>query len=209
MAQCTATSKRSGERCRNRPAIGRTLCHIHGGKTPVGIAAPQTVTGRYSKHLPTRMLATYEASKADPELLALRDEIGLLDARLVDLLKRVDTGESGATWRALQAEYRAYREALAKADVPEMSARLKAIGSLITQGVADEAAWVDVRATVEHRRRLVESERKRLVDMQQMVTGEQAALLVRSLMQAIRDHVHDRDVLARITADLARVAPVA
>lgn len=32
--QCTATSKRSGERCKRRPAVGGTVCAMHGGKAP-------------------------------------------------------------------------------------------------------------------------------------------------------------------------------
>jgi hypothetical protein len=32
-SQCTAKSKRSGERCRHR-VIGGGVCHIHGGKAP-------------------------------------------------------------------------------------------------------------------------------------------------------------------------------
>ncbi len=33
MGQCTAKSKRSGERCRNHAVHGKTVCHIHGGKS--------------------------------------------------------------------------------------------------------------------------------------------------------------------------------
>ncbi len=32
--QCTATSKRSGERCKRRPVVDGTVCSMHGGKTP-------------------------------------------------------------------------------------------------------------------------------------------------------------------------------
>lgn len=32
--QCTATSKRSGERCQRFPAVGATVCSMHGGKAP-------------------------------------------------------------------------------------------------------------------------------------------------------------------------------
>jgi hypothetical protein len=32
--RCTSKSKQSGERCRNHPRPGSTVCHIHGGKSP-------------------------------------------------------------------------------------------------------------------------------------------------------------------------------
>lgn len=33
-SQCTATSKQTGERCRQRPIPGGTVCRFHGGKAP-------------------------------------------------------------------------------------------------------------------------------------------------------------------------------
>lgn len=181
-------------------------CRMHGGTAPTGLASAQLKTGRYSKHLPTRLLATFEASQSDGELLALRDEVALIDARLTDLLKRVDTGESGAAWRSLRQAYRDYETAMAKADVVAMKDHLATVGLLIKSGVADEAAWSDIRVTLEQRRKLVESERKRLVEMQQMVSAEQAMLMVRALVAAVREHVRDPAILRAISDDLARLA---
>lgn len=206
MTQCTAKSKRTHVRCLRPAMIGKSVCYHHGGKNPQGIASATFKDGRYSKHLPSRLLATYDAAKADTELLSIREDVALIDSRLTDLLARVETGESGAVWTALRDEYRDYRDALAKKDVAEMSARLAAIGDLINRGLADEAAWNDIRATLEQRRKLVESERKRLIEMQQMVTADEAMGFVRALTAAVRDHVRDPDTLRAITADLARLA---
>jgi len=40
MSQCTAKSKRSGERCKKDAVIGMGVCHIHGGKSLVGTDNP-------------------------------------------------------------------------------------------------------------------------------------------------------------------------
>src|SRR5262245_50957479 len=114
--KCTAKSKRTGKRCRANAVTGREVCYHHGGRSPQGIALPQTKSGRYSKHLPSRLLATYEEAKRDPEILALRDEVALIDARLAELLKRIDTGESGASWKQLQENFRELRVALKNRD---------------------------------------------------------------------------------------------
>jgi len=206
MSQCTARSKRSGMQCRDKAMIGRTVCYHHGGKSPQGIASATIKTGRYSKHLPTRMLADYEGAKLDTELLALQDEIALIDARLVDLLKRVDTGESGATWKQLRTEFTEFQKLLSAGKIADSKAVLFKITELITKGVNDDAAWADVRSVVNQRTRLVESERKRLVEMQQMVGADQAMLLVRALVSAVREHVRDPAILRAITDDLGRLA---
>lgn len=155
-ADCGAKT-RAGTPCRRRPmANGR--CYMHGGKALVGTANPAFKTGRYSKYLPARLTERYHEALADTELLALRDEIAVLDARLSEVLAE-----------------------------------------------DDPVGWPDVVAIMEQRRKLVESERKRLVDMQQMITTEQAMLLIAAISDAVRRHVDDRTILAAISADVARI----
>lgn len=48
-------------------------------------------SGKFSDAVPERYLDDYERALADPNLLSLRDEIALLDARIIELLKRVDS----------------------------------------------------------------------------------------------------------------------
>jgi len=181
-------------------------CRMHGGVRPVGIAHPGFKTGRYSKHLPSRMLANYEAAKSDPELLAMRDEVSLIDARLADLLDRAHAGESAASWRAVQETYQKFRTALARKDLLEMSSLIQQFGAQLSEGVGEAEAWDEIRACIEQRRKLVESERKRLIEMQQMVDADQAMALVRSLVASVREHVHDPAILRAITADLGRLS---
>src|SRR5690348_17116908 len=98
--ECGA-KRRNGEPCKARAMLnGR--CRIHGGKSPAGIPSPHYRDGRYSKVLPQRMRDAYTLAMDDPQLLEQREQIAVLDARLLDLLGRVDTGESGALWQALK-----------------------------------------------------------------------------------------------------------
>ncbi len=143
---------------------------MHGGASPSGLGSPNFKTGRYSKHLPAKLADRYHEAVNDADLLAMRDDIALLDARI---------GERLATLTE-------------HADDP---------------GVA-HVVWQDVSAYVEQRRKLVETEQKRLIAMQQMMTAEQAALLLGAVAGVIRKHVNDRPTLAAISADLAQLAMV-
>jgi hypothetical protein len=176
-------------------------CHLHGGKSLAGWAHPNARTGRYIKTMPARLETRYQASLADPELLVLREEISLVDARVHDLLERVETGESGAIWRALRKELDTLN---ATPDVSE-TAKLQTVAALIDQGVADYDAWDEVNRWVERRRRLAESERKRLVEAQQIITTEQAMALLGAVVEVIRKHVGDRKTLAAISQDIRRL----
>lgn len=208
MAQCTAKSKRTGERCRRQAVPGMTVCASHGGKSLAGPASPRFKTGRYSKYLPERLRERYEAAAEDPELLALREDIALIDSRLADLLKRVDSGEAGSIWKLLQSAWRAYVKAQKGDDPVEAAAAFADVDDLIQKGLMDHAAWSEIAGLLEQRRRLVESERKRLVDMQQMLTAEQAMVFVTAVTDAVRRHVTDRKTLTAIARELVQLTSV-
>lgn len=173
---------------------------MHGGATPRGLALPQTIHLRYSSALPERILADFESARTDPELLELRNQIGLVDARILDVLRRVDHGESGARWRELNAAWRAYRDGVKAKDPDAMASALGDIGQTIEAGEGDWRAWREVGSLVEQRRRLVETERRRLVDLRQVVTSEQLLLVSHALLKVVLEHVRDQGTREAISA---------
>lgn len=176
---------------------------MHGGMQKRGAAHHLTQSGRYSQDLPTRLGARFLASRADPDLLNLSAEIALIDVRGGDILKRIDSGESGAVWQALKATYTAMQNAQRDRDGAEVARLLNELGGLITRGHADYAAWADLRTLVEQRRKLSETESKRRKDMQDMITTESGMVLVTALVETVRRNVRDPKQLAKITTDLA------
>lgn len=190
---------RSGSPCQRRPVVGRNRCNLHGGKTLVGAASPTFKHGRYSKYLPVRLMGRYAEAIADPDLLAMREDIALLDTRLSELLGRVDTGESGARWAQLAKAWQSFRAA----DDEDIAEALRAVDGLIEAAVTDYVAWGEIQSIVQQRRQLVESEQKRLVAMQQMVTTEQAMLFVSAVMDAARRTVTSQRDLSAFAAEVA------
>ncbi len=199
-ATCGAKT-RDGDPCQT-PPMPNGRCRMHGGTSLAGLASPQFKTGRYSKHLPERLLERYQEAQDDTELLALREEIALVDARLADLLGRVDTGESGAIWRKAQQLWTAYRKAEGTDEAHDI---LMELGATIGEGVADYAAWDEVNAQLGRRRQLVESERKRQIELRQVITVENAMILIARIGESIKRHVHDRAALAAISADIVQL----
>ncbi len=202
---CTAHSKRTGEPCKQPAMVGKNVCRLHGGKSLSGPASGTWKTGRYSRFLPARMLADYKRALNDPDLLAMRADVALVEARLADLLKRVDSGESGALWGKLQATWLGLEKARKEADTANMAALMATLGSLINRGAADRETWGEVVFTLDQKRKLSESERKRLIDLQQMMTSEQAMALLAAVIDVVRTNVTDRTILAAISADIARL----
>jgi hypothetical protein len=203
--RCTAKAKQRQEQCRLPVVPGMTVCRFHGGRTPRGPALPQFKTGKYSKLLPSRLLARYREAERDPELLSLHSELALIDARLVDLLKRVDTGESGALWATLKKEYEEFRLHRAAGDIPKMHVSIARLDALMDRAVQDHSAWQEIGEKIEQRRKLAMSETQRLIGLRQMLTCEQAMLLAGVIVDIVTRHVPDKQALSHIVADLQQV----
>lgn len=190
--------------------IGATVCYHHGGRTPRGHALPQTTHGRYSKYLPPRLLERFQQSSDDPDLLNLRDDIALVDSRLSDLLQRVDSGESGETWKLAKAAHRTMKAGLAPGgDLAAAKAALDDLDAIISRGMGDFAAWREIGELLDRRERLVRSERRRLVELQQTMTVEQAMLLMGALAALVDEHVTDRAARLAISDGLRRLMSAA
>jgi hypothetical protein len=202
---CGAHNKRGGI-CRDAPVKGRNRCRMHGGKTPVGTACKHFRTGRYSAYVPARLRARYEQAQAGPELLSLHHEVALLDARLSDLLSRVDTGESGAVWGDLQRSRIEFARARRAQDVGRMMAAVATLETIIDGATHDHQAWGEIADLLEQRRKLVESEQKRLVSLQQMLSTEEALLLVRRIGDIVSRHVPEQKALSAILVELRQLA---
>lgn len=178
---------------------------MHGGKSLIGPSNPAWRGKGYSEVLPKRLRANYEASINDPDKLALDNQIAVIDTRLHDLISRTDGGESGQIWRLLKEEWRNYENALRTGDVDGVTQAAGAVAELITRGHSDSYAWADVTDLIERRRKLVESERKRLVEQHKVISVEAAMVLLTQLVETVQEHVHDDDALRAISAQYRRI----
>lgn len=157
MNQCAAKTKQTGKRCKKSVTPGREVCRLHGGATPRGIDSPHFKHGRYSKAMPDRLLEQYETSRRDPDLITMRDDISLIDTRIMDQLQLAE---------------------------------------------ADPVIWDSITDLIEKRRKLCETERRRLYALQTTMTAEQAMAMITALIDIIRRHISDPDTRAAIVADI-------
>jgi hypothetical protein len=206
MQRCGAKNKQSEGTCENWAVRGRTRCRMHGGKSLVGTACPHYRAGRYSAYVPERLRERYEQAEGDTELLSLRGEVALVDARLAELLSRVHTGESGQLWADLKRAHQEFTAAKRGKDVARMQVTLTRVEYLIDSAVQDHQAWAEIGALIEQRRKLTESEAKRQRELQQMLTTEEALAMIRRLIDILTVHIPDRKILSAIIVDLQRMA---
>jgi hypothetical protein len=170
----------------------------------------ENLPGRYYWHVPKRMHEAYESSRNDIEQAALRDEIALIDSRIVELLSRADERGTNELWMAMHVAIEAYEEA--GSDSPTgIAARARHFGKmkdLCNARHADYQAWDEIQSLVEQRRKLSDTETKRFERAGQIMTVDEIMELISGVETAIRNHVTDQATLAAIRADIARqIAP--
>ncbi|MBI2934683.1 MAG: hypothetical protein HYY29_03830 [Chloroflexi bacterium] len=196
--RCHAHSKNTGAPCKNWAMIGSTVCRLHGGKSLRGAEHPNFTGGRFSKYLPDSLRDKYMTALKDPELLQLRDDIALMDARLAELFEKLDKGESAAAWLHVA---KAFKQLGSSEDaVREMA--MEAMQEAIEKGVRDLESWQEIHTTVEQRRRLVTDEYKVQTNLKQMMTAEKAmallALVADVVRRAVTIHCEDKKQAQRI-----------
>lgn len=179
-------------------------CWRHGGKSLQGPASRTFKTGRYSKYLPTGVLDSYHAALADEDLLATRDSIALAETRIIDLLKTLDSRVGKELWEQAQTTFAGLKAAIKANDTEAVRESLRQLERIIGGGVTQAQAWNEIGDWMERARRLRETEQRRLVAMQQMITSEQAMVLVAALTMAVKNNVSDPIALRAITDEFAR-----
>lgn len=216
-----------GHPCRRDP-MPNGKCYRHGGATPSGIASANFKHGKHSEdahlfHLPKRMAGEYVLGMKNPDSLSMDADIALLFARQCDVLSRVDTGESGEMWSSLLAslkEVTRCRKAVEaalygqnpveiKQAGKDLSEVLESIESLAQAGVSDYAAWRKVEDLSERLRKARETEIKRRVQQQEMITQQRLDMTLGKVLLVLRSHILDRKMLGEVSADLRRVVAAA
>lgn len=209
--ECGAKT-REGGRCKNRAVFGGQRCRMHGGKTPRGAAHPNTKHGRYSIDLPTRLSERFGEALNDQALYDLRAEAALLQVRIGDLLKRVDTGESGHLWSMVGEAWAAYMRVLdLNRDAAEIEEKRAYVAKLIESGMTDYRAWKEILQSIDRKARLADLDRRQQYEMGLMISAPQVATLMlrmtnvfrRNVMRCVSNREERRELLLRTSNEIS------
>ena len=187
--RCKAKSKQTGEQCKNWSAPGRKVCKHHGGASPRGKDHPRTTTGKYSKFLPDRLAERFESFLGDKDILELSAEIALVDSQIAACLERPEVPQS--RWKTVRTIYSELVDAMDDGDSTEISKVMRKLLGAIEEGFTDAARWTLTLNLIEQRRKLTDSERRRVFDESNAVSIEQLMLLVARISSIVRENVQD------------------
>ena len=208
--------KKPGVFCKKFPVPGRNRCYLHNGNAACGPAIGTFKHGRYSKVLPQRLLQKYEAARKDPELLSHQAELRLIDAHLGELLEQIKDCNGPDVVRRAREAWKDLQAAKANNDNEGTAKAFDVLGEVLTSTEGNTIGWSEVREVVDLRRKILETETRRLKDSEATLTIEQGLTMIGYLNSAIRKAVNAhttvdiaRLILAEISRDFGRLVGVA
>lgn len=201
-----AKSKRTGRPCR-AAALSNGRCKNHGGLSLRGENHPAYRTGAYARQraLPERLAERFQDAVADPDLLSARSDVALLELRIVEIVGRLQSGESGQLWKRLADQWAELQFASQTKDTEGFQSALDGLGRIIRAGAHEEQVWAELADAIENKARTAERESRRLVQLRQVLTIESAMALVTGLTDAVRMEVGDPAIRQRIGERLEKL----
>lgn len=206
--------------CGQRPLEGRTRCKLHGGKSLQSIERPNWKHGMYDGSLPTGLAKHYRSARLNPALVALTEQIALVDGKVFELFEKAASGESPEAWSHVlefSQDMRAAIDAFNAARKPpvdgaKMTAALATLDQVLvqltevaTKGVGDGKLWRTITDQIYLRKKLVDSEVRRQKAAHDVLTKNRALSLIGFVTQTVLRHVKDVDAKRAIVSDLRLV----
>lgn len=193
MAKCVAKAKSTLKPCGNSALKGARTCKFHGGANQIsGVLSPKYKTGKYSKSLQGKMLADYHQGINDAaDILQMSDELSLIDTRIQQLSSEVTEDKHGSTWaEAIEALVDLYNEVLAESKTNKVLLyAYQEVEDIIRSGWNREEQWNEILKTLEVRRKIAESEVKRLVASKSVVPVTQVREFYRKIADSYKHAV--------------------
>ncbi len=204
---------RSGDPCK-MPAMGNGKCRMHGGKSLSGVAAPAYKGAGRSRVVPARWADAYQGAVDDPDLLSLRHDIAIVDASIEDLESRLPETELEveafqsfiATFGSMKRFHVDANEAKTLEDREEArKSFFQAFDTacvLLQEVNGYRASELEIMGRTmelrEQRRRLVDTETKRLTAAVQSIRVDAVKTILWALLDILRREISDRKLLQRI-----------
>lgn len=199
-ARCNAKTRRGGK-CKTA-AMPNGRCRMHGGSTPSGPASHAWRHGRYSKYMPKHLLERAIELASDPDVLSLVPNLIAVDAQIADVYNKLAEPVRAEAWNQLQALVARMEEALRNQNVGAMTLAYTELQELAATGQSSLDLGVELRKLHEARRRLVDTEAKRLSNEHAAVSYDRALGVVLLLVDVMFRHVSDQKTRRRIIDDV-------
>lgn len=202
-----------GQECQRSAVYGMNRCTRHGGGKPlkgkprghqnfktganskflVFRFAGQIIEGkvadtkRYEKFIPKRLADKYLQSVNDPEIIALNDDIALVETRIKQLIDNIDKDEPPPVWEDAYNAFKEYSFFKRMHDTEKADEAFMLLQDIFDREKCEREAWDEIFTRLNQRVKFATDERKRRMDMKALLDAEKAMDLVSNLLAAVHE----------------------
>jgi hypothetical protein len=204
-------------RCMSPVRCANGRCKKHGGKVPKGPQHHSFRTGEWSKWMPKTSAQDLLNAVQDPEYLSLRDDMAMNAVEVLNLTKQFEQGTDQKTWAqidkiATELEILLFSEGVTAfltamggegSDLTKMGGLMEQLVRLIKQGRDEQRIFREIGEATERRRKLVETETKRMMMEKNNMPADQVLHLFSSFVNVVKKiWAHDAHNLRAFAAEL-------
>lgn len=158
----------------------------------------------FSAYVPARYRDRFIEATESEERLSNHQMISLVDLRVSMLLERVDTAESGQRWQECKAAMRELTVAMRSGQQEAVAQAFADLNTAVNRGVADHHNWQEIMNSIEVRRRVTETELKRIKAAEEFMSAAEALEIIQVIAESVNRHVQDAVAKALVQADIER-----
>lgn len=202
----------NGERqCNNMALSERNYCRHHGGKTLIGPAHPNFITGlssvgykRFSK-VGQQLLIQIQELRNDPDLFSLKDDAAFITAIMEQRAEAASEGVGLEQYKKVQAAYQLAHSKLGSSDFIDS---FEQIGDVLNETLDMYAASRDVMELIDRRVGIVEAEQRMMHAKAYTLEVDQAFSLAMQVLEVVKDNVRNGDELVAIRTGVQKLLKI-
>lgn len=161
--------------CMRAAVPGTFACRLHGGLSPA--ATPRTLEDM----MPLDLAEKYRLIRSNPEYLSRRDEIELLQARVYQLVERLDPDLGHSTqWDLVESATRSLQQG-------DPTTALGTLREALQIAQDEQKSWSEIRDIMGSLKDLTNTQIKTIKEMRLMATTEEVGRLMVALQKFLMD----------------------
>jgi hypothetical protein len=133
----------------------KEVCLMHGGKSLSGAGSPRAKTLRHSKLLPKRLRKLLKDVQQYGNPVDLTDEIQLLDTRIADLFRSMNSDNIEAKLANIEIAFKDFEAGFHSGDEERLAQAKVELANVIQAGVKESQTWDHIMRLFDLRRKLV------------------------------------------------------
>lgn len=162
---------------------------------------------RASNYLPEHLRRRAHEFRSNPNLMDLTDSVAVTEARLSELYDRLESGLGGPeSLKMVEQALMEVRDCLQNDNIFRAGVVVDQAIGIIGSSITEFSLWDEIRKTMSMQKTLTGVETRRRAMQWNMMTAEQALVLMSRIIDILTSHIDDPELIEIIGTELRELS---